>query len=995
MPYSITTRDGITLRNIPDDVPPDSLELRQRVERIRAESVTKEPGFLDKAIGTGEAALTAITGATGGALGMLGGAIGGLAGAVATGEYGTRAGADRVEQAAAEGAAGLTYAPRTQSGQDQAEAVGRAMQQLIPIMGAAPGIANPAGGLAVARNALRAPAAAVIDRAAQAMPGRAAAPAAAAPAVPAAVVRPAAVVPRAAVVEAATGESPPLVAEGAGRAIPSLDQYVALRKVAAEPMAPEVRGNFLAWVRQNGGLSMAEKLDITGEPGGVRSNPAGIFRRGGASSDDLASRAAAEGYLPPGLAEETAAFVDLVQEAIGGKRVLNFEEQMLKASRDGGDDAAMTRLRAAEDRAKALGIDPAPAKGDARVLEAYLDRHEPALLRSAVDESRVAPSLPPEADALTARAQQLAQDIQDGGRTVAQYEAEIGPLSPVMRKLVGDELGQPVPPVAAAPAVAPAAAPMQPQRAAAVQPKMAGAMSAEKLAQTARAAGEGGIGSAGAAKVLAEQAAPNRATVKAAQRLGIADHLQADHVTTNEAFRQVVAAIKSNPQSKIAMAEREGLLRIAERATELIDDIGGTTDASALNASVKTGLQAIQSALDSKAEALYKKVRDNVPAKAEAPADAALQFVAQRADELGGVGNLSPIERMIARKLQPEDPATVPTYALLDDVRRDVGSAMRKAGQFKDADTGLAKKLYALLSDDQAAVVDKHGMREVYDLARKAVAQRKAVEDDLVALFGRDLDRSIAGGGANGLPGAFSALAKGDSARLGRLLASVPEDLRQQVVASGLATVFRKMATRGDLDFTGFAKWYEGLKRNRQAYAAVMVNLPLSARKQVEALYRVSAGISESLNRRTKTGALTTIKAEMIGTDSLMENLFSVAKRAGAGMATEAITTPIGLPGAGIAGALGSALTKGKPKALAAIDDLIASPEFEQMARAEPGPAKQAAVRRLAFSPAFSRFARAVGNPAELRDREGWVIGAMRPPPPQQQNDRRQPNTVH
>jgi len=36
MPYSITTKDGITINNIPDDVAPDSAELKQRVAAIRA-----------------------------------------------------------------------------------------------------------------------------------------------------------------------------------------------------------------------------------------------------------------------------------------------------------------------------------------------------------------------------------------------------------------------------------------------------------------------------------------------------------------------------------------------------------------------------------------------------------------------------------------------------------------------------------------------------------------------------------------------------------------------------------------------------------------------------------------------------------------------------------------------------------------------------------------------------------------------------------------------
>lgn len=43
MPYSITTKDGITIDNIPDDVPPDSPELKARVASIRAGGATAQP----------------------------------------------------------------------------------------------------------------------------------------------------------------------------------------------------------------------------------------------------------------------------------------------------------------------------------------------------------------------------------------------------------------------------------------------------------------------------------------------------------------------------------------------------------------------------------------------------------------------------------------------------------------------------------------------------------------------------------------------------------------------------------------------------------------------------------------------------------------------------------------------------------------------------------------------------------------------------------------
>jgi hypothetical protein len=43
MPYSITTKDGITINNIPDNVPADSPDLKARVAAIRAEQQSVAP----------------------------------------------------------------------------------------------------------------------------------------------------------------------------------------------------------------------------------------------------------------------------------------------------------------------------------------------------------------------------------------------------------------------------------------------------------------------------------------------------------------------------------------------------------------------------------------------------------------------------------------------------------------------------------------------------------------------------------------------------------------------------------------------------------------------------------------------------------------------------------------------------------------------------------------------------------------------------------------
>lgn len=57
MPYSITTKDGITLQNIPDDVPADSPELKSRVEKIRAAQKPPEATLGQKILSSAPARL--------------------------------------------------------------------------------------------------------------------------------------------------------------------------------------------------------------------------------------------------------------------------------------------------------------------------------------------------------------------------------------------------------------------------------------------------------------------------------------------------------------------------------------------------------------------------------------------------------------------------------------------------------------------------------------------------------------------------------------------------------------------------------------------------------------------------------------------------------------------------------------------------------------------------------------------------------------------------
>jgi hypothetical protein len=108
------------------------------------------PSVGDRVVGAGETALSLLTGAVGGSLGMIQGTGAGLAREILSGQFGTPAAAQRIEQAATEQAARFTYAPRTQAGREMLGAVGEAAQVLPPVLPvvAAPGAVLQAAGQA-------------------------------------------------------------------------------------------------------------------------------------------------------------------------------------------------------------------------------------------------------------------------------------------------------------------------------------------------------------------------------------------------------------------------------------------------------------------------------------------------------------------------------------------------------------------------------------------------------------------------------------------------------------------------------------------------------------------------------------------------------------------------------------------------------------------------------------------------------------------------------
>lgn len=109
------------------------------------------PTVMDQIIGAGETALSLGTAATGGTIGTILGAGQGIAQQILTGQFGTPQALREVEKAAAAGAQALTFQPRTEAGQEQVQAVGQFLSNVLPPV--LPVIAAPGAAVQAVRSA--------------------------------------------------------------------------------------------------------------------------------------------------------------------------------------------------------------------------------------------------------------------------------------------------------------------------------------------------------------------------------------------------------------------------------------------------------------------------------------------------------------------------------------------------------------------------------------------------------------------------------------------------------------------------------------------------------------------------------------------------------------------------------------------------------------------------------------------------------------------------
>lgn len=467
---------------------------------------------------------------------------------------------------------------------------------------------------------------------------------------------------------------------------------------------------------------------------------------------------------------------------------------------------------------------------------------------------------------------------------------------------------------------------------------------------------------------------------RAADELGITTEPLAGFASQNPQFRDVEAALRTVPGSVLDVQAKKFIEDTSQKADDLIVQYGGTLDKAQLGLDFKDQSLRNIDDLITQTDDVYGSIADLLPKSSRHPATETVSFLQQKANELGGRGELPPKLKRLFNQLETTTKTTKskkpfdvgvggsrqvitesqvnPTLGNIDQARREIGQALKGSGPFKDVETGLNKALYARLTKDQDAIAQAQGLGETTDAAKGLVRQRKQVEDNLQALLGKDLNKAL----NVTVSGAIKKLSKGEVDNFKKVMNAIPRAQRQEAALSAMNDVFKGTGVgQNQLGPTQFVKWFDTIKRSPAAKKALFDNLPKESVRAIENLFEVSRGISRSLQQTTPTGRINALFNPDTG---FIRKMVGSAAARGVAFST-------GSPTAGaLADSTISFLKQANDPARRA-SELMSSPQFQNIIRRsvkegvvdgnKASKALQTAEKNLAKSAKFKAWADSLG----------------------------------
>ena len=475
-------------------------------------------------------------------------------------------------------------------------------------------------------------------------------------------------------------------------------------------------------------------------------------------------------------------------------------------------------------------------------------------------------------------------------------------------------------------------------------------------------------GTGGAAKnaqiKLAEQAQINPEAKAAAERLGI--DVPADVFSDNPQVRAAVGLTRSLAGSEAEAGFRTAVSNAVDQADNIMREfdaqfVEGAIAPGVVSQRVKDSLTTTRAELNKQAGDIYKRVDAAVPKQTPVQMDNLFNTLTEIAGEVGQEGMTAPEKNLLKLFQTGEAGGGDITYGRLIREKNLIGKALkRQESPYGSMDEATLKRLYAALASDQLDNVSRVAGEEVRRDLRAAnliYAKERALGDRIVNAFGTDLE----GGIANKMRSAITSGAKGEAGDFARLLKTVPDDLRKEVVATALASVTRSTrgAEKGGFGFSEFADIYPKLRANPQVYKQIVETLGPKASDTLRDLYQVSKRLTEARANVLTTGKANQALVESLNAEGIIARVMgSTAAKRVVGGATGFI------PGAGLVMPdIMDAMSKGNPDAVRAAGKMFSSPEFQGLLNdvATKGDASERAINQVSMSKPFRSFIATIG----------------------------------
>lgn len=445
---------------------------------------------------------------------------------------------------------------------------------------------------------------------------------------------------------------------------------------------------------------------------------------------------------------------------------------------------------------------------------------------------------------------------------------------------------------------------------------------------------------------VAQEVKVDPSIVKAADELGVdlAD-IPENVLSSNENFRALFGAVQSLPGSALSANRKRLLEKLATKAEEIVDQVGGEVANVNAGIKLKKDMHEMINKMSVEEEFAYKSnLKDKIGAATPTPVNNVMGALNKRLAVTGFKG-LTPLEKKVFSRLKPKtttkkvaipggfiitgsskprtrsvDTTTNPTWTRVDDLRKEINKARFNKGEFKDMDAGELDLYAGLVRADQKSFAETQGLGDNFEAAMSMTKIKKQAQESITTLFGKMLDKSL----RKTLTPALKNLAKGDITEFNKVVNVIPENQRSSILMGAIGDFMINAKGADQLfDSAQFSKWFNELSGKKSASNSLFSNLDEVSKNKIIAMGKMAGAINRAGQDAITTGRINSISEAFKISNDIVEVMLNGGKAA----ATTAAATQGGF------GALAGRFMKTSPK-----DDLAAktakvfgNPRFQKL----------------------------------------------------------------